>query len=77
MHAGGKGISDAKAIAAGDYHSMVLKADGSVWAAGKNTRGQLGDGTTNSNTGWEGCFCFKKVLSAGQCNTGVEKGRIR
>ena len=41
---------DAKAVAAGAAHSMVLKKDGSVWATGKNKYGQLGDGT-NTNKG--------------------------
>ena len=40
MHAG------AQAIAAGYWHSMVLKGDGTVWATGGNDGGQLGDGTT-------------------------------
>ena len=35
-----------KAISAGEGHSLVLKADGSVWALGKNTSGELGNGTT-------------------------------
>ncbi len=39
--------SGAVAIAAGFQHSMVLKADGSVWAWGRNNGGQLGDGTTD------------------------------
>ena len=35
------------AIAAGDYHTVILKADGTVWAgAGDNGYGQVGDGTT-------------------------------
>ena len=33
------------AIAGGEYHSLFLKSDGSLWAMGKNTHGQLGDGT--------------------------------
>ena len=37
-----------KAIAAGEYFSLALKRDGSVWATGSNTYGQLGDGTTIS-----------------------------
>ena len=34
------------AIAAGHYHTLALRADGTVWACGKNFNGQLGDGTT-------------------------------
>ena len=33
------------AVAAGSHHSLALKADGSVWAWGRNNGGQLGDGT--------------------------------
>lgn len=43
------GIGSAKdwtAIAAGDWHSLALKSDGSLWAWGDNSSGQLGDGTT-------------------------------
>lgn len=35
------------AVAAGGNHTVVLKSDGSVWAWGDNTYGQIGDGTTN------------------------------
>ena len=40
-----KDTLDAKAIAAGSRHSMVLKQDGSVWTTGYNQYGQLGDST--------------------------------
>jgi alpha-tubulin suppressor-like RCC1 family protein len=44
------GLSAVVAIAAGGYgHSVVLKTDGSVWAWGADTFGQLGDGDTNLN----------------------------
>jgi alpha-tubulin suppressor-like RCC1 family protein len=33
-------------VAAGAYHSLLLKDDGTVWAWGDNYYGQLGDGTT-------------------------------
>ena len=57
VHAG------AKAIAAGDEHSIVMKTDGTVWVAGYNGDGQLGDGTiTDRNK-------FTKVVSSGQCYT--------
>ena len=35
----------AKAVTAGDLHSVVMMYDGSVWATGKNYNGQLGDGS--------------------------------
>ena len=35
-------------IAAGDYHAMALKTDGTLWAWGYNYYGQLGDGTTTN-----------------------------
>ncbi|OJT25061.1 hypothetical protein BO221_11820 [Archangium sp. Cb G35] len=40
------GLTDAVSGALGFSHSLVLKADGSVVAFGKNNNGQLGDGTT-------------------------------
>jgi RHS repeat-associated protein len=39
------GIADVTAVALGLYHTIVLRADGTVWAAGDNHAGQLGDGT--------------------------------
>jgi alpha-tubulin suppressor-like RCC1 family protein len=38
--------ADAKQAAAGSSHSMVLKTDGTVWAWGDNSFGQIGNGTT-------------------------------
>ena len=35
-------------VAAGSFHSLFLKNDGSLWAMGYNLYGQLGDGTTNN-----------------------------
>lgn len=37
-------------VAAGLGHCLALKSDGTVWAWGKNDKGQLGDGTTVSKT---------------------------
>jgi hypothetical protein len=33
-------------VAAGDYHTLAIKSDGTLWAWGDNSDGQLGDGTT-------------------------------
>jgi alpha-tubulin suppressor-like RCC1 family protein len=38
-------INNVVAIAAGGYHTVYLKSDGTVWASGYNGQGQLGDGT--------------------------------
>jgi alpha-tubulin suppressor-like RCC1 family protein len=43
------GLTDVTAIAAGDYHTVALKTDGTVWAWGRNYSGQLGDGTTTDS----------------------------
>ena len=43
-------LTHAVATAAGERHSLVLKADGTVWAWGYNGNGQLGDGTWIDNT---------------------------
>ena len=41
-----RGLSGVIALAAGDSHSLALKSDGTVWAWGSNSYGQLGDGST-------------------------------
>ena len=52
-------VSGAKAIAAGNDHSVVLKEDGSVWATGRNNFGQLGNGPKTFRT------TFAQVISGG------------
>lgn len=41
------GLNRGAAIVAGANHNLVLNFDGSVWAWGGNTYGQVGDSTTN------------------------------
>ena len=36
------------AVSSGNRHSVALKSDGSVWAWGGNSDGELGDGTSNT-----------------------------
>jgi alpha-tubulin suppressor-like RCC1 family protein len=43
------GLSGIIAIAGGMNHSLALKSDGTVWAWGYNSTGQLGNGTTNDS----------------------------
>ena len=42
-------LQGAVAIAAGAAHSLVLKGDGTVWAMGDGSRGQLGQGDANAS----------------------------
>ena len=49
----------AVALAAGEIHSIVLNEDGSVWAAGQNSYGQLGDGSKTDRER------FVKAVSSG------------
>ena len=37
-------------IAAGNGHTVTLRSDGTIWATGDNSAGQLGDGTTTDRT---------------------------
>ena len=41
-----KGLRGVLAVSAGDGHALAVLRDGSVWAWGDNSHGQLGDGTT-------------------------------
>lgn len=43
--------NDVKQIACGEYHTVILKNDGSIWSCGRNDKGQLGiSGAGNKNT---------------------------
>jgi len=44
------GLSGTEALNAGVYCTMAIKNDGTAWAWGDNTYGQLGDGTTTQQT---------------------------
>ena len=49
-YADGTPVSDVVTMAVGQRHSVVVRADGSVWAWGDNSQGQIGDGTTIGRT---------------------------
>jgi alpha-tubulin suppressor-like RCC1 family protein len=42
-------LTEVVSLAAGHNHSLAVRSDGSVWAWGANTYGQLGNGTTTSS----------------------------
>src|SRR4051794_39495899 len=44
----GSGGTDIVALAGGEDFSIFLKADGTVWAAGRNSAGQLGSGAPDT-----------------------------
>jgi alpha-tubulin suppressor-like RCC1 family protein/fibronectin type 3 domain-containing protein len=44
------GFEPVRSVSAGDAHTVFLQADGSVWAVGSNSNGQLGDGTRSNRT---------------------------
>jgi alpha-tubulin suppressor-like RCC1 family protein/subtilisin family serine protease len=48
---GGSGwLTGIVAVAAGEQHTLALRSDGTVWAWGWNTYGELGDNTTTSRS---------------------------
>ena len=49
------------AVSAGHWTSFYLRADGTVWAAGWNDSGQLGDGNSTGN-GWDSVSAPTPVL---------------
>src|SRR4030067_648484 len=46
----GAGLFGVAAVAAGGYHTVALKSDGTVWAWGYNGEGELGDGSTTNRS---------------------------
>ena len=46
-------LTDIIDVAAGYYHTLVSKSDGTVWVTGRNYYGQLGDGTNKDRNTFE------------------------
>jgi alpha-tubulin suppressor-like RCC1 family protein len=66
------GFGDWCEISAGSYHSLAVRTDGSAWAWGRNTYGQLGDGSVTNRSspvsvmGGFGDWC---QVSGGRCHS--------
>jgi alpha-tubulin suppressor-like RCC1 family protein len=54
------------AVAAGEFHSLVLTADGVVWAWGENNFGQIGDGTGSNRPTPVQVLTNVKAIAAGR-----------
>jgi len=52
-----------RAAAAGQYHSLFIESDGSLWVMGGNVNGQLGDGTLNNTNRPEKIATTNNVLA--------------
>jgi len=57
--------SNVTAIAAGSFHSLFRKSDGSLWVMGYNTSGELGDGTGNNTNRPEQIVAGNVIAIAG------------
>jgi len=69
------GLSGVTAVAGGWYHSMALKSDGTVWAWGSNSYGQLGNGTsTNSDIPVQvsGLSCLTAIAAGAYHNVALK-----
>jgi len=61
---GGNPVTDVVSVTAGSFHSLYVKSDGSLWAMGRNSSGQLGDGST-TNFGAPGQSTPVQIVSSG------------
>jgi alpha-tubulin suppressor-like RCC1 family protein len=68
---GGGSLTGIVDVAAGEYHSVAVRNDGTVWAWGYNSNGQLGDGTTTERTTPVQVILLSGVIqvAAGQSHT--------
>lgn len=69
------GLSNVVSIAAGYWHTLALKADGSVWGWGSNAGGQLGADTSAAYNSPQQIAGLSKVtaVAAGKCQSVVLK----
>ena len=77
-------LSGVKAVAAGGYHSLALLGSGRVKSWGKNTSGELGNGTSGAGTdrstpGYVADLTNVRFISGGAYHSlaVLESGRVR
>lgn len=68
-----QGLSRVIAIDAGDYHSVALEADGTLWAWGHNSFGEVGDGTTTHRSTPVRVLSGVSSMAAGSMHTLARK----
>ncbi|KXH84949.1 hypothetical protein AU378_04115 [Chryseobacterium kwangjuense] len=64
-----------KTVSAGTFHSLGIKTDGTLWAWGNNSNGQLGDGTNinrNNPVQIGGAANWKKVFAAEKYSVAIK-----
>ncbi len=68
-------VAVAPRIASGSAHTVALKDNGTVWAWGNNSSGQLGNGTTTASTtpGQVSSLTNMTAIAAGQLHTAALK----
>lgn len=59
------GLTDVTAVRGGEYHGMALRADGTVWTWGSNSRGTLGNGVECVDGAPEPCASATPVQVVG------------
>src|SRR4030067_2868229 len=72
-----RGIRHIVAVAVGNFHSLSVSNDGTVWAWGKNNNGELGDGTIIDRTTpvhVSGLLNVEAAIAGGSLHTLALKG---
>nr|WP_240546060.1 hypothetical protein [Paenibacillus artemisiicola] len=64
-------LSSVIAIAAGNEHSLALESDGTVWAWGNNSNGQIGDGSGRPGLGHSAPIQIKNFSSVVAIDSGA------